>query len=129
MSFEQRYKSELENEFTQFLFLCGEADGKILISKAKKSNIKEFVRLACLAIVFGYKKILMKIIAHTQKFFNEFMKGLEKVDENFYKIDEWTTEFINNIPTPDAQKLVRDFWAEQVEMLDINNFNIRQLLN
>ncbi len=128
MDFKQQYKSELENELTQFLFLCGKKNGKILMSKAKRNDVDEYVRLACIAIVFGYKKLLLKIIAHTQKFFDEFMKGLKNIGGNFFKIDEWTTEFINNIATPDAQKLARDFWAERKEFLDINNFNIRQLL-
>lgn len=128
MNYKQQYYEELEKELTQFLFLCGKKDGNILISKAEEFNIDEHVRLACIAIVFEYKKLLLKIIAHCEKYNAQFMKGLEAVSENFIKIDEWVNSFIENIEQSEARKLVHEAWRNKKATLDINNFNIRQLL-
>lgn len=128
MNYRQKYFQELKKELTQFIFLCGPKDGSILISKATKSKIDEYIRLACLSIVFGYKTVFMKIVAHTEKYFDLFMTGLETVSKNFLKIDEWTKEFIDNIEYPEVQNLMRDFWTEQKANIEPDDFNIRQLL-
>lgn len=128
MDFMQQYRKELEKELTQFLFLCGKEDGKVLITAANKNNLDARTRLACIAIVFGYKKILLKIFAQCEKYFDEFTAKLDSVSRNFLLIDGWVNLFIDNIEYPEAQKLSREFWAEQKANLDLNNFNIRQLL-
>lgn len=56
MDFTQQYKKELENELTQFLFLCGKADGRTLIAAATKNNLDDKLRLVCITVILGYKK-------------------------------------------------------------------------
>ncbi|MCM1546292.1 MAG: hypothetical protein NC033_04575 [Clostridiales bacterium] len=129
MNFMQEYNKGLEKELTQFLFLCGKEDGLILISDVNESEISEHVRLACIAIVFGYKKVFMKIVAHAEKYFDEFMKELKNASENFLKIDGWINEFIKKINYPDAQNLMLEFWNEQKRTLNPFGFDFRQLLN
>lgn len=128
MDFMQQYSKELEKELNQFLFLCGKDDEKILLTAATLNNLKEHVRLACIAIVFGYKKLLLKMFAHCEKYFNEFKARLDDVSRNFSIIDGWVIRFTDNIKHPEAQKITRAFWAEQKTNLAPNNFNIRQLL-
>ena len=121
----QKYKEELENELTQFLFLCGKKDGNILISEVKKEELGEHVRLACIAIVFDYRKLLLKIVARTEQYFDELTERLD--NDDFLKLDEWVTTFIDNVSNPGARKLAGVYWKEKKSKLDLNNFNIRQL--
>lgn len=128
MNFIQQYIEELKQEQAQFLFLCGDKDIKILVSEVNEKEITEHVRLACIAIVLGFNKLFMKIVAHAETHFNIFMANLKEVGENFNTIESWINEFIENMEYPEAKKLIYDFWLEQKETLDLDNFNIRQFL-
>lgn len=135
MNFKQQYDEQLETEIKQFLFLACERDRKLLLARAKESKITEYVeskiteyvRLACICIVFGYRAILLKVLALSEKYFDKFMIELKSVGENFTQIDEWLNDFIKNVQIPEAQKLAREFWQERKATVDGNDFNIRNL--
>lgn len=124
--FLKQYKKELEQEATQFLFLCNKRDGNILLHK--NSDNGELVRLACIALVFGYKKMFLKIAATVEKNFDEFFKELTNRNDNFEQICIWTDEFIENIENSKAKELSREFWLERKKTLDRENFTVKQLL-
>ena len=125
-NFSENYKRELKKEALQFLFLSGEKDGNILLNK--NSDTGEFVRLACIALAFGYKKMFLKIVATAEKNFDEFFKELANRNDNFELICKWTNEFIENIENSKAKELVREYWRQTEKKLDRNNFTVKQLL-
>lgn len=124
--FLKQYQKEFEKEVTQFLFLCGKEDGKMLIDK--KTDAAELVRLACISLVFGYKKVFLKIAATADKNVDEFLETLENTGGNFAQICNWTNEFIENIENSKAKELSREFWLERKKTLDRENFTVKQLL-
>ncbi len=83
----KNYIKEYESELIQFLFLCGMRDKTLLLLPSKKADISEYVRLACLSLVFGYKKMFFKIIAITEKYINDFVKELDSLNGNYNKLD------------------------------------------
>ena len=125
-NFSENYKREFKKEALQFLFLSGEKDGNILLNK--NSDTGEFVRLACIALAFGYKKMFLKIVATAEKNFDEFFKELANRNDNFELICKWTNEFIENIENSKAKELVREYWRQTEKKLDRNNFTVKQLL-
>lgn len=127
-NFTKKYLNELEEEIKQFLFLCEKKDAHILLSQTKKNYSTEYLRLACLCMVFGYKKILLKIVALAEKSIDDFFKGLDNLNGNFAQIDKWVTEFIKNIDLVEVRELACEFWQNRKETLDCENFSIKQLL-
>lgn len=125
-NFSENYKREFEKEAMQFLFLCDKRDGNILLNK--NSDTGEFVRLACIALAFGYKKMFLKIVATAEKNFDKFFKELADRNDNFELICKWTNEFIENIENSKAKELVREYWRQTEKKLDRNNFTVKQLL-
>ena len=127
MDFLKRYYEELESESMQFIYICGDDDRKILISAVKKSNLKEHVRLACIAAAFGYRKLLLKITALSKKHSDEFNAEFKAACINFPLIDGWINEFIDKTESPEAKQILRDFWSEKRSGVDPDNFNLGQL--
>ncbi|MDE7086572.1 MAG: hypothetical protein K2O67_00075, partial [Clostridia bacterium] len=102
-------------------------DRQILLSQ-DKNKVDEYVRLACLTIVFGYKKLFLKITAIIEKNMDKFLKRIDYVSKHFATLNKWVTDFVDNIELAEARNLASEFWEEYKANLDINNFNIRQLL-
>ncbi|MCM1437684.1 MAG: hypothetical protein NC131_00535 [Roseburia sp.] len=126
--FKEKYLKELEYELKQFLFLCGEKDAQILLSQTKNNYFDEQLRLACICMAFGYRKLLLKILAIVEKDLYDFLKLFDKINGNFHQLDKWINDFIENSEMPEARNLAREFWQSKKTTLDVENFNIRQLL-
>lgn len=124
-NFIKQYKKELKKEAKQFLFLCGEEDGKTLLTS---KNANELVRLACIAVAFGYTKLFMRIAADSDRDIDEFLEILEHLDGNFILVDKWVAAFIDNISCEEVRALAREFWLERKSALDNSDFKIRNLL-
>ena len=77
------YQKAFEQEAMQFLFLCDKKDIKLLVYRYKKCNMDEYIRLAAIALTFGYKKIFIKISSQVEKNFDDFMAGFDKLNNNF----------------------------------------------
>ena len=127
-SFKDNYTKELRNELEQFLFLCGKKDAKILLTQTERNYSNDHLRLACICMVFGYKRILLKIIALAEKNRNNLFNGLENLNGNFVQLDEWVTDFIKNINFVEAHEIAREFWQDRKKTLNVENFNIKNLL-
>lgn len=127
-NFKETYCKEFEDELKQFLFLCGKNDAQLLLSQTEKSFSTEHIRLACICMAFDYKKILLKIFTLAQKNVDCFFKELENLNGNFMKINEWVSDFIDNIDAVEAKKIAIEFWQERKKTLDVENFNIKNLL-
>lgn len=125
--FLKQYKKELEKEVTQFLFLCGEEDGRILVLQDKNST--ELVRLSCIALAFGYIKLFMKIATVFECNVEDFLNNLGQLDGNFSLIDKWVSAFFENIGHEKAQALTREFWLERKVELSSGDFKIKNLLD
>ncbi len=124
-NFIKKYCEEFEKELSQFTFLCGKRDNIILLAQNNKALREDDIRLAALSIIFGYRKIFLKISAIAENNIDDFLKKLDGV--SFDKLCEWATEFINNVPNPDARELARELWQDRKKALDPNDFNMRQL--
>lgn len=122
------YQKAFEQEAMQFLFLCDEKDVKTIVYKYKKKNLGEYVRLAAIALTFGYRKMLMKIMAQVEKNFDDFLKGLDVLNNNFALLESWVNDFIARIKNKDAQNLVIECWRERKAQLSTDDFSVKKLL-
>lgn len=126
--FMTNYEKELEQEIFQFLFLADESDAKILEGRYRRKNLNEFVRVACIALIYGYRKIFLKIFAAAEKDADEFFKVLDGLNGKFDLIDGWVNGFIERVKDKDAQNLTREYWEEKKSNIDKNNFDISKLI-
>lgn len=126
MTYLEKIKDEMKEEIGQFLFLCGDRDVDILLAEDKKNLINEFARLACIALVFDFRRMFLRIFSDIENYLDEFIYNLDAV--TFSKLNEWMNEFILNIEYEKAQDLVRELWEERKRTLDRENFNVRHIL-
>lgn len=126
MTYLEKIKDEMREEVGQFLFLCGDRDVDILLAEDKKNLISEFARLACIALVFDFRKMFLRIFSDIENYLDEFMNNLDAV--TFSKLDEWMNDFIKNIEYEKAREFVCEVWEERKQTLDRENFNVRHIL-
>lgn len=124
----KNYIKEYESELIQFLFLCGMRDKTLLLLPPKKADISEYVRLACLSLVFGYKKMFFKIIAITEKYINDFVKELDSLNGNYNKLDGWIDDFIENTEICELKDIMREYRTEIKQKINCENFKVKQLI-
>lgn len=122
------YEKLLEDEIMQFMFLASNRDRHMLIGDYKKENIPEYVRLASIAMVFGYRRLFLKITATAEADFKDFMGGFDILNGNFNLLDNWINEFIERIKVDEVRKISREFWEEKKTTIDKDNFTLRQML-
>lgn len=127
-SFSKQYKRELEEEAMQFLIMCGKEDGKILILHNKETDLNGLARLACISLVFVYKKLFMHIATTAENNLVDFLNRLSVIDGNFDLLDEWLNSFIVNIVNDKVRKLASELWLARKQELDRNNFTVKLLL-
>ncbi len=122
------YKEKYFEEATQFLFMCGNKDRKILLSRKKKDKIGELARLACICLVFGYRSMFVRIFGEAEKYFNEFVTGLDSINGNFPLLNEWVEKFIANIVDSKIRDTAQELWQERKKTLDRNDLHAKHLL-
>lgn len=122
------YQDRFFKEGEQFLFLCGEKDKKILLSRKKKDKIGELARLACISLVFGYRTVFIRILGEAEKYYDEFIKGLDLIQGNFPQLNDWVEEFIQNVENDGAKQLARELWQERKKTLDRSDLHSKHLL-
>ena len=121
------FKYMCMDEAKQFLFLCGEKDRKILLSRKKKDKIDELARLACISLVFCYKTMFLRIFGETQKYFDEFINGIDRVNGNFILLSRWVEEFIDNIEDGTAKEISVGLWQNRKKTLDRPDLLVKHL--
>ncbi|HBN12310.1 MAG TPA: hypothetical protein DD415_01695 [Clostridiales bacterium] len=127
--FLDEYKKELDNESMQFMFLCSKSDLHMLVEGYKKKcNLPELARLGALTLVFGYKRLFMKICANVEKYSNEFLELIKATENNFALLENWVIQFISKIRDDEARKLLEEFWQQRKTEFDLQNFTISQLI-
>lgn len=127
--FLDEYKKELDNESMQFMFLCSKSDLHMLVEgHKKKCNLPELARLGALTLVFGYKRLFMKICANVEKYSNEFLELIKATENNFALLENWVIQFISKIRDDEARKLLEEFWQQRKTEFDLQNFTISQLI-
>lgn len=122
-------KQEFEEEIMRFLFICPDEDIRFLVGRYKKEKMTEYVRLGCLALTFGMKKMFLKISRTVERDMKKFLSGLDILNGNLPRLEIWVNEFIANMRDKDAQALCREFWAERKIELDKPDFTARSLLS
>lgn len=127
--FLDEYKKELDNEIMQFMYLCSKSDLHMLVEGYKKKcNLPEIARLGALTLVFGYKRLFMKICATMEKDLKKFLNQLTVLDNNFNLLESWVIQFISTISDDEARKSTEEFWQQRKTEFDLQNFTVRQLL-
>ncbi len=129
MSILSSYMKKAETELKQFLFLCGNKDRILLLSENDKYEIDEYIRLACISLVFGYRTVFLKIAAIVENYTDVFLKGFDKLKGNFLLLNKWVNEFINNMEYPEAQALALQVWQERKEKLDRKDFTVKLMFD
>lgn len=125
--FFKNYEKEFEEEFKRFAFLSSAEDAHLLIYKHTRIKLDEYVRLATILIVFGFRRLFFRLAADVEKFFDEFMQGIIKIDGNLPLIDEWINDFIEKIRYKEAQQLSRELWKARKTEASAGNFSLKKL--
>lgn len=123
LDYEEKFLMELQ----QFLFLCDKQDRTLDPAKYRKEQMTDFVRLGCIALVLGYKRIFLKIVSVAEDDFDEFAESMNAVQRNFALLDEWMLNFAMRTPYPEAKKIICDYWDEQKKKINPNRFSFNQL--
>lgn len=121
-------QKKFEEEAMQFLNLCSKTDIRILVGKFKKTKMPDYVRLSCIALVFGYKQVFLKITQTVEDNMEEFLARHDAIDGNFHQIALWVDEFIAGIEIAPIRDLCLEFWAERKAELDKPNFSVKSML-
>ena len=124
--FDNDYVKKLKYEFEQLAFLSAD-DAKILFKSYKKANMDEYVRLACIAKVFGYNRVLIKICATVERDMDKFIEGLNNLKGNFALLDCWINNFISAIKKEEVRDLAAEYWEQFKQQIDKENFSVAQI--
>ncbi len=124
----KNYDDGLKKESEQFFFLCDVPDVRTILTRYKKEKMDDFVRLSCVAIILGYKKVFLRLFKEVEKDEKEFIAKFEKVDRDFGKIDCWMNDFIKKVKCPEARELTREYWEERKQGINHKEHIIKQLL-
>ena len=128
-NFTDGYRKEFEREADGFLFLLNKEDAKLLLKSYKKSKQEEYVRLASIAAVFGFRKIFIRICAKAERGLKEFIKCFDCLNGNFDLLNGWVEEFIEKVNDEKLQSLMREFWEERKSVIDKENFGANKLFS
>lgn len=120
------YEEKFQNERMQFLFLCGKADADILL-RIKKSKMEDYVRIACIAVILGYKTVFLDVVVIIESRIGQFMKELEKADNDIEKLNRWMSDFTDGIACSEAKVLVCQLWEEQKKNLNASASIIKRI--
>lgn len=69
----------------------------------------------------------MRIFGEAQKYYDEFIKGLDRINGNFTLLNEWVEKFISDIEHSEAKALAQELWQERKKTLDKSDFLIKHL--
>lgn len=121
------YKKAFEQEVTQFFILCSKDDVRLLVKRYNEKNLQEYVRLASIAMLYGYRRIVLKIAQTVEKDFDKFLSGFDILNGNFALLEKWVTDFIDRIDDNDIKNLTLEYWQERKAKFDIENFTVEQI--
>ncbi len=121
-------QKKFQEEAMQFLNLCSKTDIRILVGKFKKAKMPDYVRLSCIALVFGYKQIFLKITQTVEDNMEEFLARHDAIDGNFHQIELWVNDFIAEIEYAPIRDLCLEFWADRKLELDNPDFSVKSML-
>ena len=60
-------KQEWDNEILTFLVLCSPEDAAFMSTPAKKRKAEDYVRLMTLALVFGFRRVSMRVLQEAEE--------------------------------------------------------------
>ncbi len=123
-----KYQTEFIKEAEQFLYLINTKDAKILAQRYKRKNMEEYVRLACIALVFGFKKVFMKIFTIVERDTKKFIARLDSLKSNYALFEDWINKFIDGVQNEAVRNLIREYWEEREQKIDKDNFTVQQIL-
>ena len=123
----KRYEEELERETKSFISLLNKKDAHALILHKKKDGIDDITRIAILALMCGYRKLFLKILANLQqKEFDKFIEKMKEVSNDFETIDKWVRDFINNSINTKLKEHILPCWEEYAQKVDRKTFSIKE---
>ncbi len=123
-----KYQEEFKKEAPQFTFLLCKEDLKILVRRYKRKNLDDNVRLACIALVFGFKNVFLKIFATAQRDTKKFIAKLDSLKGNYALFEDWINKFIDGVQNEAVRNLIREYWEEREQKIDKDNFTVQQIL-
>lgn len=123
-----KYQEEFKKEAPQFTFLLCKEDLKILVRRYKRKNLDDNVRLACIALFYGFKNVFLKIFATVERDTKKFIAGFDSLNGNYALFESWINNFIDGVQDEGARNLVREYWEEREQKLDKDNFTVQQIL-
>ena len=123
----KRYEEELRKETDSFMFALNKKDAQALMLHKKKDGIEDIARIATLTLIFGYKKLFLKILANLGKReANRCIEKMKEVSKDFETIDRWVREFIDNTIHEELKEHILPCWEEYAQKVDRKTFSIKE---
>lgn len=127
--FEDKYRQGVKKETEIFIHLLNSEDAKLVFGRNKKSELDEYVRLASIAAVLGFRMIFMRICFNGRRRIKTFIERFECLNGNFDLLNGWVEEFIEKIEREEFRNLTREYWEEVKSKIDKEHFDKTKLFS
>ena len=127
--FMDEYEKAFKKEFIASLFLCGEQDKKFFSLPPKKRRMDDFVRLGCISMIYGFRRVFLHIAAVAEKREDEFLQAIDRAETDFPCIKRWVEEFIDRVPDEKARALTREEWENIITEVPPENFTLTKVIH
>lgn len=120
-------KQEWDNEILTFFVLCSPEDVAFMSTPAKKRKAEDYVRLMTLALVFGFRRVSMRVLQEAEEKGADIFPALERAEKDFSLVRGWVEAFIANVQDGELRAFVREEWEKKLASVDAANFHLKQL--
>lgn len=118
---------EWDNEILTFLTLCSPEDAAFMSTPAGERRVEDYVRLMTLALVFGFRRVSMRVLQEAEEKGADIFPALERAEKDFPLVSGWVDAFIANVQDGELRGLLRGEWEKKLALADQENFHLNQL--
>lgn len=124
---EDDWSRKSHEEFVIFYSICGEGDQAFFDAPHNKRKTDDYARLMYIALVFGFNKLALQIIAKAKDTDN-VLRCLDTVSKDAPTIMKWFDDFVEDIPIPEFKKIAADTWEAAKKKINGDDFDIKYFL-
>lgn len=126
---DKTYVEALEQESRAFFFLCGDEDKTYILSRRKKRSVEDNVRLMCVMLFFGFRKVFLRFSAMIEPVLEETLQRYAAVRNDYRCIRGWLEQFAERVPDGKARRLAREFVEEKFRNAAEDAFDFNNVLS
>lgn len=101
-----------EEELFLFLYLCGEDDKEFMSVPPERRKTEDYVRLIALAAVFGFHRVVLRVMREAEKRSADIFSVMESLDGDLPRVRGWAEAFIAGVQDEKVRALMREEWQK-----------------